>query len=212
MPTWLSVTILLVLLLLAFWAMRAGWRRRERRSAAAVPVVPGAPAELGEARTEPLEATYVSSTTAGDWLDRVNAQGFIDDYAGIRISAKGRRFRIGNAIVWNLIDADGVRRGQAATFAAGGAFLGASAARAGAQTASSARAGGSSIAGAALRGMASSIGNAGWAAGSAAKEKAIASPGAYAGSLLGLANAKLDQAHKPGKATMPPPPPLNENK
>lgn len=101
--------------------------------------------------------------------------------------------------------------GQAATFAAGGAFLGASAARAGAETASSARAGGSSIAGAALRGMASSIGNAGWAAGSAAKEKAIASPGAYAGSLLGLANAKLDQAHKPVRAT-PPPPPLNENK
>lgn len=50
-------------------------------------------------------------------LDRVSAHGFIDDYAGIRISAKGRRFRIKNAVVWNLIDADGVRRGQAATFA-----------------------------------------------------------------------------------------------
>ena len=50
-------------------------------------------------------------------LDRVTSSGFIDDYAGIRISAKGRRFRIENAIVWNLIDADGVRHGQAATFA-----------------------------------------------------------------------------------------------
>ncbi|NTC93422.1 P-type conjugative transfer protein TrbL, partial [Agrobacterium tumefaciens] len=50
--------------------------------------------------------------------------------------------------------------GQTATFAAGGAFLGASAARAGAETASSARAGGSSVAGAALRGMASRIGDA----------------------------------------------------
>lgn len=50
-------------------------------------------------------------------LDRVSAHGFIDDYAGVRISATGRRFRIENAIVWNLIDADGVRRGQAATFA-----------------------------------------------------------------------------------------------
>lgn len=50
-------------------------------------------------------------------LDRVTANGFIDDYAGIRISAKGRRFRIENAIVWNLIDADGTVRGQAATFA-----------------------------------------------------------------------------------------------
>lgn len=50
-------------------------------------------------------------------LDRVSAHGFIDDYAGVRISAKGRRFRIADAIVWNLIDADGLRHGQAATFA-----------------------------------------------------------------------------------------------
>jgi hypothetical protein len=49
-------------------------------------------------------------------LDRVTSHGFIDDYAGIRISAKGRRFRIENAVVWNLIDEGGVRRGQAATF------------------------------------------------------------------------------------------------
>lgn len=103
--------------------------------------------------------------------------------------------------------------GQAATFAAGGAFLGASAATKGASAASSARAGGSSMAGAALRGMASGIGNAGWAAGSAAKEKAIASPGAYAGSLLGLANAKLDQTRQSGRpAPPPPPPPLQDNK
>lgn len=103
--------------------------------------------------------------------------------------------------------------GQAATFAAGGAFLGASAATKGASTASSARAGGSSMAGAALRGMASGIGNAGWAAGSAAKEKAIASPGAYAGSLLGLANAKLDQTRQSGRpAPPPPPPPLQDDK
>ncbi|WP_176056394.1 P-type conjugative transfer protein TrbL [Brucella intermedia] len=109
---------------------------------------------------------------------------------------------------------EAIRHGdQAATFAAGGAFLGAGAATKGAQTASSARAGGSSMAGAALRGMASGIGSAGWAAGSAAKEKAIASPGAYAGSLLGLANAKLDQKRQPDRPAPPqPPPPVNENK
>ncbi|MDQ0304987.1 P-type conjugative transfer protein TrbL [Ancylobacter polymorphus] len=100
--------------------------------------------------------------------------------------------------------------GQAATFAAGGAFLGASAAMSGASAARSARAGGSSMAGAALRGMASGISNAGWAAGSAAKEKAIASPGAYAGSLLGLANAKLDQSRQKSPAPPPPPPPIDE--
>lgn len=49
-------------------------------------------------------------------LDRVRASGFIDDYAGIRISARGRRFRIGPATVWNLVDGQGRRLGQAACF------------------------------------------------------------------------------------------------
>ena len=107
---------------------------------------------------------------------------------------------------------EAIRHGaQAASFTAGGAFLGASAAASGASRASAARAGGSSMAAAALRGMASGIGSAGWAAGSAAKEKAIASPGAHAGSLLGLANAKLDQSRPPGRAS-PTPQPLNKNK
>ncbi|KUM24395.1 conjugal transfer protein TrbL [Mesorhizobium loti] len=100
--------------------------------------------------------------------------------------------------------------GQAATFAAGGAFLGASAAGAGASAARNAHAGGSSFAGAALRGMASGVGHAGWAAGSAAKDKAIASPGAYAGSLLGLANAKLDEARQKA-SRRPAPPPLQDS-
>ncbi|MCJ2177427.1 MEKHLA domain-containing protein [Novosphingobium album (ex Hu et al. 2023)] len=50
-------------------------------------------------------------------LDRVTANGFIDDYAGVRISAKGKRFHIGPAVVWNLADAEGRRHGQAACFA-----------------------------------------------------------------------------------------------
>jgi hypothetical protein len=49
-------------------------------------------------------------------LDRVSRDGFIDDYFGIRISASGRRFRIDRAVVWNLVDGQGVRHGQAATF------------------------------------------------------------------------------------------------
>lgn len=50
-------------------------------------------------------------------LDRVSARGFIDDYAGVRISARGRRFAIAGATVWTLIDTDGQRHGQAACFA-----------------------------------------------------------------------------------------------
>jgi hypothetical protein len=49
-------------------------------------------------------------------LARVAATGMIRDYAGIRISATGRRFRIDQAVVWNLTDTAGVRHGQAAMF------------------------------------------------------------------------------------------------
>jgi len=50
-------------------------------------------------------------------LDRVSAVGYIDDYSGIRISAKGRRFLIRDAVVWNLVDKEGAIHGQAACFA-----------------------------------------------------------------------------------------------
>lgn len=49
-------------------------------------------------------------------LERVTAKGFIEDYQGVRITARGRRFRIERAVVWNLVDGDGARHGQAATF------------------------------------------------------------------------------------------------
>ncbi|MFM8291306.1 MAG: MEKHLA domain-containing protein [Planctomycetia bacterium] len=49
-------------------------------------------------------------------LARTLRDGFVDDYAGIRISSTGKRFRIEQAIVWNLVDAGGVVHGQAATF------------------------------------------------------------------------------------------------
>ena len=49
-------------------------------------------------------------------LERTRRAGYVDDYAGIRISSTGKRFRIEQAIVWNLVDAAGVHRGQAATF------------------------------------------------------------------------------------------------
>jgi type IV secretion system protein TrbL len=95
--------------------------------------------------------------------------------------------------------------GQAASFAAGVGVLAAGGVAAGAAAATAARAAGSSAAGAALKGMASGIGATGRAVGSAAKEKAIGSPGAYAGSIMGLANAKLDQATGSGNGKAPPP-------
>ena len=47
----------------------------------------------------------------------VTTHGFIDDYSGVRISKTGRRFRIAQATVWNLLDEHGHYAGQAARFA-----------------------------------------------------------------------------------------------
>jgi hypothetical protein len=49
-------------------------------------------------------------------LEVVNQNGFIEDYAGIRISKSGRRFKISSATVWNLVSEKGEPLGQAATF------------------------------------------------------------------------------------------------
>ena len=49
-------------------------------------------------------------------LERTRRHGYVDDYSGVRVSATGKRFRIERAIVWNLTDAAGNHRGQAATF------------------------------------------------------------------------------------------------
>lgn len=49
-------------------------------------------------------------------LERVTRDGLIRDYAGVRISATGRRFRIEQATVWTLIDTAGRIHGQAAAF------------------------------------------------------------------------------------------------
>ena len=49
-------------------------------------------------------------------LAAVTKNGFIDDYSGVRIAKTGRRFRIAQATVWNLLDERGVHAGQAAMF------------------------------------------------------------------------------------------------
>lgn len=44
-------------------------------------------------------------------------QGYYSGYRGIRISSTGKRFLVEDATVWNVVDNQGVRLGQAATFA-----------------------------------------------------------------------------------------------
>jgi len=50
-------------------------------------------------------------------LQRVGEHGFIDDYSGVRMSSTGQRFRIDNALVWNVTNREGAYVGQAALFA-----------------------------------------------------------------------------------------------
>lgn len=59
-------------------------------------------------------AEAVSQEERGKLLAQVSSQGYIRDYSGVRISRNGRRFRIENAKVWNLLDSDGRYAGQAA--------------------------------------------------------------------------------------------------
>ena len=63
-----------------------------------------------------LTAEAIRREERAEMLARVTADGFIDDYAGVRISTKGARFKIHRATVWTVRDADGVRRGQAVVF------------------------------------------------------------------------------------------------
>jgi PAS domain-containing protein len=80
--------------------------------------------ELFEARPEELlgqpssrSAEPVHRDERRRLLDEVGRKGFIGDYSGIRLSLKGRRFRILRATVFNLLDGGGCCVGQAATFA-----------------------------------------------------------------------------------------------
>lgn len=62
--------IAVIVLALMWW----GWRGRQRRSAPLVGALPALPTEVGVALYGPVPGIYVTSTTHGDWLDRVAAQ------------------------------------------------------------------------------------------------------------------------------------------
>jgi hypothetical protein len=49
-------------------------------------------------------------------LAEVSTHGFIRNYSGVRISKNGRRFRIQEAIVWNIFSENQEPCGQAACF------------------------------------------------------------------------------------------------
>ncbi|MGH6802610.1 MAG: MEKHLA domain-containing protein [Methyloceanibacter sp.] len=62
------------------------------------------------------------SAEAPDWaqrqalLEEVARNGFSSGYRGLRVAKSGRRFIIEDGVVWELVDREGMRHGQAATF------------------------------------------------------------------------------------------------
>ena len=63
-----------------------------------------------------LSAEPVNRSERQQLLAQVAEHGFIDHYRGVRISKKGARFMIKNAVVWNLTNDRGDYKGQAACF------------------------------------------------------------------------------------------------
>ncbi|MGB0910264.1 MAG: MEKHLA domain-containing protein [Nitrospirales bacterium] len=63
-----------------------------------------------------LTAEPINQAERAEMLRRAESQGYIDDYRGVRISKTGNRFLVENATVWNVVNAQGVKQGQAATF------------------------------------------------------------------------------------------------
>jgi hypothetical protein len=50
------------------------------------------------------------------FMQRVRRYGFSEDYSGVRVAKSGRRFRIEQAVVWNVLGRDSNIHGQAAMF------------------------------------------------------------------------------------------------
>ncbi len=63
-----------------------------------------------------LSAEPLDRAGRQDVLDKVARDGFLAGYRGIRVAKSGRRFLIEDGVVWELLDREGVRHGQAATF------------------------------------------------------------------------------------------------
>lgn len=98
MPPQVSVPLLALLVVAAVLGMRRGWRRRVAATAD-VPVPPLAPTDAGAVLAGPFEATYVCTTRAGDWLERVashelgvrSAATVVVAEAGVHVVRRGAR-------------------------------------------------------------------------------------------------------------------------
>ncbi len=70
---WLTLAVLAVCVL-AGYGLLVGWRHRAERQEG-LPELPSVPADLGPELATALTGLYVSTTTAGNWQDRIVARG-----------------------------------------------------------------------------------------------------------------------------------------
>lgn len=70
---WLTLAVLAVCAL-AGYGLLVGWRHRAQRQEG-LPELPSVPADLGPELATALTGLYVSTTTAGNWQDRIVARG-----------------------------------------------------------------------------------------------------------------------------------------
>jgi hypothetical protein len=60
------------------------------------------------------ETNPATQADRNNHLEDALKYGFVEGLTGIRISSTGRRFEIRDAVLWNVVDLQGVRHGQAA--------------------------------------------------------------------------------------------------
>jgi len=89
----LLTLVVFAIFVLGLWGMRRSWRRRARSQSAQLPPFPSTPADpvvLGEELLPENKGLYVSTTTAGDWQDRIVTRGVgMRGRAVLRLYASG---------------------------------------------------------------------------------------------------------------------------
>ena len=46
-------------------------------------------------------------------LNQVDSYGFIENYKGVRVASDGKLFQIKDATIWNIVDKESIKIGQA---------------------------------------------------------------------------------------------------
>ncbi|MDC1100660.1 MEKHLA domain-containing protein [Methylophilaceae bacterium] len=64
-------------------------------------------------RSTTMTAPKSEQKQRNELLNQVNSHGFIDNYNGIRVTSDGELFQIEDATIWNVVDKNSHKMGQA---------------------------------------------------------------------------------------------------